>query len=124
MALVGRDLFNATGLSRPDFEILVRLHEAPKSTLTQRDLGASLGWSASRVSHQLERMEVRDLLTRVDTGTGRLRDVRLTQHGDREIRDTVRAHAIAVRTHFFGTLDSQEQQELAAVFRKLEHLEP
>src|SRR3977135_3899471 len=81
LALVGSDLVNATGLSRPDFEILVRLHEAPGNTLTQRDLGESLGWSASRLSHQLERMETRDLLTRVDTGTGRLRDVGLTENG-------------------------------------------
>jgi len=42
LALVGSDLVNATGLSRPDFEVLVRLHEAPGGTLTQRDLGESL----------------------------------------------------------------------------------
>lgn len=123
LALVARDLFNATGLSRPDFEILVRLNEAPKGKLTQRDLGASLGWSPSRVSHQLERMQARDLVTRVDAGTGRLRDVRLTQQGAREIRTAVRVHAAAVRTHFLGPLDSRQKQAVGAVFRKLGQLE-
>jgi len=119
LALVGSDLVNATGLSRPDFEVLVRLHEAPGGTLTQRDLGESLGWSASRLSHQLERMEGRDLLTRVDRGTGRLRDVGLTEHGAQEIREAVRVHAAAVRTHFLGSLDEREKQALAALFRQL-----
>jgi DNA-binding MarR family transcriptional regulator len=119
LALVGSDLVNATGLSRPDFEVLVRLHEAPGGTLTQRDLGESLGWSASRLSHQLERMEERDLLTRVDTGTGRLRDVGLTEHGAQEIGEAVRVHAIAVRTHFLGSLDEREKQTLAALFLQL-----
>ena len=119
LALVGSDLVNATGLSRPDFEVLVRLHEAPGGTLTQRDLGESLGWSASRLSHQLERMEGRDLLTRVDKGTGRLRDVGLTEHGAQEIREALRVHAAAVRTHFLGSLDEREKHALAALFRQL-----
>src|ERR1700730_19461015 len=72
LALVGSDLVNATGLSKPDYEVLVRLHQAPGGALTQRDLGESLGWSPSRVSHQLERMETRDLITPVEPGTGRL----------------------------------------------------
>jgi DNA-binding MarR family transcriptional regulator len=124
LALVGSDLVNATGLSRPDFEILVRLHEAPGGTLTQRDLGESLGWSASRLSHQLERMEARDLLTRVDTGTGRLRDVGLTEYGAQEIGEAVRVHATAVRTHFLGSLDDREKQALAALFVQLGLLGP
>src|SRR5258705_808039 len=69
LALVGSDLVNATGLSRPDFEVLVRLHEAPGSTLTQRDLGESLGLSASRLSHQLEQLEAPELLARAASGT-------------------------------------------------------
>ena len=119
LALVDSDLVNATGLSRPDFEILVRLHEAPRNTLTQRDLGELLGWSASRLSHQLERMETRDLITRVDTGTGRLRDVGLTEHGAQEVGEAVRVHAAAVRTHFLGSLDEREKQVLTALFLQL-----
>jgi DNA-binding MarR family transcriptional regulator len=118
-ALVGRDLFNATGLSRPDFEVLVRLYEAPGSTLTQRDLGESLGWSPSRLSHQLDRMEARDLVTRVDAGIGRLRDVGLTQDGAQEIGEAVRVHAAAVRAHFLGPLEDHEKQALTAVLLPL-----
>jgi DNA-binding MarR family transcriptional regulator len=123
-AVVGRDLFNATGLSRPDFEILVRLHEAPGSTLTQRDLGESLGWSPSRLSHQLERMDARGLVTRVDAGTGRLREVGLTEHGAQEIGEAVQVHALAVRTHFLGRLDEHERQALTAMFLPLGLLGP
>jgi hypothetical protein len=64
-------------------------------------------------------MEARDLLTRVDRGTGRLRDVGLTEYGAQEIREAVRVHATAVRTHFLGSLDEPEKQALAALFRQL-----
>jgi|SRR5882757_9874029 len=118
MALVARDLSSATGLSRADFEILVRLHEAPRNTLTQRDLRESLGWSASRLSHQLERMQTRDLVTSADTGVGRLRDVRLTQHGAHEIAEAIRVHDTAVRTHFLAPLNSQQTQALNRVLQQ------
>ena len=64
-------------------------------------------------------METRDLITRVDTGTGRLRDVGLTEHGAQEIGEAVRVHAAAVRTHFLGSLDEREKQTLAALFLQL-----
>jgi DNA-binding MarR family transcriptional regulator len=102
VALVARDLSSATGLSRPDYEVLVRLYEAPSHMLTQPDLRESLGWSPSRLSHQLDRMQERDLLASAETGTGRLRDVRLTERGAREIADAVQLHDAAVRTHFLA----------------------
>lgn len=117
-ALVARDLTGATGLSVPDFEILVRLHETPEGTLTQRDLTESLGWSASRLSHQLARMQARQLLVRTEVGTGRLMSVTLTPHGEREIRAAVRVHAAAVRTHFFGGLDETGMRALRAMVRQ------
>jgi hypothetical protein len=64
-------------------------------------------------------MEARELVTRVDSGTGRLRDVGLTEYGAQEIGEAVRVHAAAVRTHFLGSLDERDKHALAALFRQL-----
>jgi DNA-binding MarR family transcriptional regulator len=105
LARVGRDLTAATGLTVPEFQILVRLGEAPGRALEQRELGELLRWSASRLSHQLSRMEHRGYLAREEVGVGRSVRVTLTPVG-RDRVDAARAvHAVAVRTHF---LDAPE----------------
>lgn len=104
------------GLSVPEFEILARLHAAPGRRLGQLDLGSALGWSASRLSHQLSRMAARDLLDRTGAGTGRAMDVVLTDHGARVIDSALQVHARAVREGFLGPLDADSRHTLGQVF--------
>jgi DNA-binding MarR family transcriptional regulator len=59
-AQVASELTSGSGLSVGEFEILVRLGEA-NGALDQRELGESMNWTASRLSHQLSRMEGRGL---------------------------------------------------------------
>jgi DNA-binding MarR family transcriptional regulator len=115
LGLIGRELSTATGLSVPDFEVLVRLYEAPEHTLTQRALGRSLGWSASRLSHQLARMQARNLVRRRSAGTGRLLYIDLVEGGRTEIVKAVRVHAAAVRAHFLAPLGPEVRRTFTAL---------
>ena len=64
-----RDLMDRAALSAADFAVLVPLSEAPDRRLRARDLGRVLEWDRSRLSHQIRRMEQRELLTRSNCPT-------------------------------------------------------
>jgi DNA-binding MarR family transcriptional regulator len=103
----------AGGLSFPDFEVLVRLHAAG-GELGQRELLASLGWSASRLSHQLHRMSARGQLERQETGPGRLMEVRLRPAGAEAIEEAIGVLGEAVRRALLNDLDAPMRAFLAA----------
>ncbi|MGB3373964.1 MAG: MarR family transcriptional regulator [Microbacterium sp.] len=104
MAAVGADLASKSSLSVSDFEAMIRLQDAGGEML-QRELGDSLSWSASRLSHQLRRMEQRGLLSRSSAGHGRSVRVALTTLGRRDLAAAVAVHAHSVREHFLSVVD-------------------
>ncbi|EWM15200.1 MarR family winged helix-turn-helix transcriptional regulator [Kutzneria sp. 744] len=63
-ARIAEDITAAVGLSDADFAVLTRVAELGGGRLRQNALAESVGWHRSRLSHQLSRMEQRDLLTR------------------------------------------------------------
>lgn len=111
-AHVARDLTEATGLSVPDFEILVRLWESTENAFEQRALADSLGWSASRTSHQISRMQRRRLLERRAAGTGRVVTIALTERGAERAEHAAGVHAAAVRRHFLRQFDRELLEQL------------
>jgi DNA-binding MarR family transcriptional regulator len=109
-ARVAADITAATGLSDADFGVLTRVADLGSGGMRQNALAESMGWHRSRLSHQLARMEQRDLLTRhgVDGGV----EVRLTDTG-RDRADAARpVHAAAVRRHLTDRLDSAQRRQL------------
>ncbi|UYQ66322.1 MarR family winged helix-turn-helix transcriptional regulator [Streptomyces peucetius] len=114
-ASVARALTERSGLSVPEFEILVRLWEAPGHSLGQQTLGDSLSWSASRLSHQLSRMDKRALLSRKSAGSGRYMIVRLTPAGADAARRALHVHAEAVRAFFLAPLNDTQRSALASL---------
>ncbi|MFJ7213730.1 MarR family winged helix-turn-helix transcriptional regulator [Amycolatopsis sp. NPDC098790] len=98
-------LFAATGLSGADFQILARLHEAEECRLSQKQLGELMGWTATRLSHQLARMQGRGFVGRAPTGRGRLMTISLADRGLQAYESALPVHAQAVRAHFFSHLD-------------------
>src|SRR5690349_1869814 len=67
-----RDLGTDSGLSDADYDVLTAVSEAPGRCLPLGALAAEIRWSASRLSHQVTRMEQRGLVTRgPSTGDGR-----------------------------------------------------
>jgi DNA-binding MarR family transcriptional regulator len=105
IAGVSTELAAETDLSVADVQVLVRLGEAPAGQLGQRELAESLMWSPSRLSHQLTRMDARNLVSRSPVGTGRLMDIALTDKGRNALGPAQAAHGRAVRKHFLQNVD-------------------
>jgi DNA-binding MarR family transcriptional regulator len=100
-ARVGRAITASTGLSTADFAVLTRTVEAAAPP-RQQDLADQLGWSRSRLSRQLSRMQERGLISRTATPTSSM--VEATDHG-RAVASSARlAHAAAVRAVLLARL--------------------
>lgn len=114
VAEVGTALTAASGLSVSDFQVLIRLDDAAGEQ-DQKALGTVLEWSASRLSHQLSRMEGRGLVRRTEVGHGRLMRVTLTASGSQVLSDAKDALGQAVREHFLDPLKPAERRSLSAI---------
>lgn len=102
-SVVERKLVEDVAVSQADYSILVRLTEAG-GTIPRQTLETSLSWSASRLSHQLARMEARGLLRRADAGFGRNVNVEVTDVGSDLFTAAEVIHGDAVRADFLVTL--------------------
>ncbi|WP_328580588.1 MarR family winged helix-turn-helix transcriptional regulator [Streptomyces sp. NBC_00370] len=110
VSAVERDLFTTTGLSGADFQILARLHETEHGQMPQKHLGELVHWSQTRLSHQLTRMQRRDLINRASAGHGRLMTVSLTPAGRATYTSALPHHTHSVRTHFFAHAQQASQE--------------
>ncbi|MET9271183.1 MarR family winged helix-turn-helix transcriptional regulator [Kribbella sp. NPDC003557] len=118
-ALEARMITNS-GLSGADYALLHPLSEAEGGVLRTRDLGRSVGWERSRLSHQVSRMEKRGLVCREEcTSDARGSMVRLTPLGRTAIDSAAPDHVAAVRTYFFDHLTTEEQTQLAALLDRV-----
>lgn len=112
MRQLDRDL-HPFGLSMHDYEILVELSEAPRSRMRMTELADRTAQSRSRLSHQINRMETRGLVTREGCeGDKRGTFAVLTPHGTATISKVAPYHVASVREHF---IDQLEPAELAAL---------
>ena len=107
LARVGRDLAASAGLSGPEFGVLSRLASIGKGEMRQQDLARSMGWDKSRLSHQLTRMQERELVERCEAEKRAVLVV-LTRQG-REKLDAARpVHAESVRRNLLARLSAEQ----------------
>ena len=115
-----RDLMDRAGMSAADFSILVPLSEAPDHRLRARDLGRLLDWDRSRLSHQIRRMEQRELLTRSNCPTdARGTFIELAKHGWAMLQQAAPGHVQAVRANFFDVLTEADVAALDDISRRV-----
>jgi DNA-binding MarR family transcriptional regulator len=100
----------AADLSSAEFDVLRCLAEAPEGQLRQNELAALLGWDKSRLSHQLTRMQHRELLDRQKSG--RVHAVAVTRMGVRKYELADNAHVAAVRSLLREHLSAAEREAL------------
>lgn len=117
---VERDLLERAALSAADFSILVPLSEAPEQRLRARDLCRLLGWDRSRLSHQIRRMEQRELLSRGQCHTdARGTVIELSDHGWTTLQRAAPGHVTAVRANFFDVLSAADVAALDDISRRV-----
>lgn len=113
-----RSLLRDSGLSDADYEVLVHLSEAPDERLRIFQLVRGLQWEKSRLSHQLRRMEQRELLERTECPTdGRGAFVALTATGREAIEAAAPLHVDEVRKHFIDRLTPEQLGSLLEISR-------
>jgi DNA-binding MarR family transcriptional regulator len=112
-AALGRELQRDSGLSGPDYDVLVKLSEAPDQRLRAYELGAATGWEKSRLSHHLTRMEQRGLVAREQCDGTRFFDVVLTAQGRATIEEAAPTHVAHVRDWFIDALTPEQLDALA-----------
>jgi DNA-binding MarR family transcriptional regulator len=111
-AILHRELQHDSGLSGPDYNVLVQLSEAVGQRLRAYELGAATGWEKSRLSHHLTRMEQRGLVSREQCADSRYFDVVLTEQGRAAIEEAAPRHAGHVREWFVEALTPDQLDAL------------
>lgn len=109
-----QQLKDDSGLSHPQYEILVRLGDAPGGEIRMTELAKSLITSKSGLTYQVGQLEKRGLVLRRSCPT----DVRgvfavLTDEGRRALDEAAPGHVAAVREVLIDVLDEEELRLLA-----------
>jgi DNA-binding MarR family transcriptional regulator len=119
-ARLNRRLQAGSGLSLPEYEVLVQLTEAPGGRIRPGQLGQDLNWEQSRLSHLLTRMTRRGFVTREECpGDARGALVVLTTPGRAAIESAAPGHVAAVRQLVFDPLDDQQADAFGQAFEKI-----
>jgi DNA-binding MarR family transcriptional regulator len=119
-ARLERELHASSGLSGPEYEVLVNLSETPGGRLRPYQLGEAMQWEQSRLSHQLTRMQRRGLVVREDCAKdGRGAHVVLTRAGRTAIESAAPAHVAAVRRFVFDRLTGAEAEAFGVACAKI-----
>jgi DNA-binding MarR family transcriptional regulator len=114
-----RDLHD-DGLSTSDYEILVDLSEAPNRRMRMTELADATCQSRSRLSHQITRMEARDLVRREECeGDKRGTWAVLTDSGMTTIERVAPRHVESVRRHFIDRLTPGQQDEIRTAYQPI-----
>jgi DNA-binding MarR family transcriptional regulator len=109
-AALNRQLQHDSGLTLPEYEVLVQLSEAPERQLRPFQICDALNWEQSRLSHQLTRMQHRGLVTRQECeADGRGAFVVLTTAGADAIQAAAPQHVATVRRLIFDRLDAGQR---------------
>lgn len=112
---LNRDVEAQAGLALSEYEVLVRLSEAPDSTVRMSALADDLVHSRSRLTHMVSRLEARGLVERrACPEDGRGVNCVLTRLGRRTLAAASPTHLQGVRSYFVDVL---EPEELAVVGR-------
>ena len=99
MGRVARGHYEGAGLSGSDFGVLSRLAHIGKGEMRQQDLARAMGWDKSRLSHQLTRMQERELIERHDSGN-RMVLIKLTKLGENSLAAARPIHAGSARRNY------------------------
>ena len=122
--VLGRELDETSGLSMGEYEVLVRLSEAPGRALRMSELADDLAHSRSRLTHTVARME-RAGTVRREPARDDARGVNcvLTEHGWHVLVEAAPGHVESVRRHLVDVLDDEQLAVLGTAMQVvIDHL--
>jgi DNA-binding MarR family transcriptional regulator len=121
-----RRLQSDAGISHADYSVLLMLQQTSGQRVRTGELAELLAWEKSRVSHQVARMEARDLLERTDCDTdGRGTWISPTAEGHRVLEGAMPNHNRTIRELFFDAIpDAQRTAISDAAVNVLDKLSP
>ena len=109
-----RQLRDESGMSHDDYQILSRLHRAPARALRMSELAAEVGFSPSRLSHAVRRMEEEGWIERIPSEIDRRgTEAGLTDLGVKVVEDASPAHLALVRRLTFDVIGGGRMTVLA-----------
>lgn len=111
---LARQLAADSGLSYPDYLVLVALTDRDDGRMRLFELARTLGWEKSRASHHVGRMAKRGLVTKEKCDSDRRGAyVVVTKRGRTEIEAAAPGHLAAVRRLFVDRLDPSQLDAIA-----------
>jgi DNA-binding MarR family transcriptional regulator len=106
---LNRELHDQHGLTMADYEILVRLSEAPGRRMRMSDLAGVTLSSRSRLSHQIDRMVKAGMVERqVCADDRRGAFAAMTEHGWQSLVNAAPDHVQSVRRHLVDQLSAED----------------
>ena len=115
-AALARQLAEDSGLSYPDYVVLVALTGQEDGRRRMFELSQDLGWEKSRVSHHVARMAERGLVEKQKCGDDRRGSyVVVTPKGRAEIAAAAPGHVRAVRDLFVDRLTPRQLDVIGEV---------
>lgn len=123
---LSRDLQEESGISLADYEILVRLSEAPERRLRMSELAQATLSSRSRLTHQIDRLERAGWVERAPCeGDRRGAYAVMTPTGWDFLVHAAPAHVASVREHLVDVLTPAEFAEFGRLCARVaERLDP
>jgi DNA-binding MarR family transcriptional regulator len=113
---INRELSRRSGLSSADYEVLVRLSEAPDRRLRMSELAIQSLSSKSRLSHQVSRLERQGWIRREDCPTDRRGAfATMTDAGYAVLEEAAKGHVQDVRRHLLDHLDAEQVRALGEI---------
>ncbi len=115
-----RDLRAAHGLSMPEYEILVRLSEAPGRSVRMAELASAVAHSRSRITHTIARLEKDGIVMRGQcSDDGRGVSAVLTDHGFSVLEAAAHTHVTGVHNYLIANADPKDFEALGRVMQNV-----
>lgn len=115
-----RDLRSAHGLSMPEYEILVRLSDAPNRSIRMAELAAAVYHSRSRVTHTIARLEREGLVLRGQCSEdGRGVSAVMTDAGFALLEAAAHTHVRGVHSYLVENATPEEFKVLGRIMQRV-----
>jgi DNA-binding MarR family transcriptional regulator len=120
MDRLDRDLRTQHGISMPEYEILVRLSEAPGRAIRMAELADAVSHSRSRVTHTIARLEREGIVVRGQcSDDGRGVSAVLTDQGFSLLESAAHTHVTGVHDYLIANADAGELHALGNIMARV-----